>query len=236
MENKPLFRVKYGKEIIVNSNVNIEEMFLRSLLLGQGMGVLLYQRGYLVLHGSAVNINGNAVGFVGWQGEGKSTAVAALNAKGYPLVTDDILTIDFDERNKPIISPGFPRIKLWNDVINIMTDNTHLFPKILPEVQKYSYTADTHFKTESLPLKIIYILEKSEKNEINYLNFQNSLINLLKQSYNINLFDTNEKSQNFFQCVNLVKNVPVKRLKRCQSLKTLIDLAHIIEEDVFNLK
>ena len=58
-ENKPLFRVRNGKEIIINSNFSINEVLLCSFILGQAMGILFYQRGYLVLHGSAVNIDGS---------------------------------------------------------------------------------------------------------------------------------------------------------------------------------
>jgi len=55
---KTVFRVRYGKEILINPDVELHEVLLRSLILGQGMGILLHQKGYLVIHGSAVNING----------------------------------------------------------------------------------------------------------------------------------------------------------------------------------
>lgn len=83
--NKLLFKVINGQEIIVNSNVDMNPTFLRSLILGRAMGTLLHQRGYLVLHASAVNIDGGAIAFLGWRGNGKSTTTMSLLNSNYPL-------------------------------------------------------------------------------------------------------------------------------------------------------
>jgi hypothetical protein len=232
---EPLFRVKNGKEIIVNSETYINNVLFRSLILGQGMGVLLHQRGHLILHCSGVEINGGVVAFGGWPQDGKSTIVAALNKKGYPLVVDDVLAIKFDSKNKPLVLPGFPRIKLYEDVIEYMADETDTFEKIHPELKKFSYTAINKFKLTTLPLKIIYLLKKSNKNEITTNSSPDMLIDLIRQSYTIHLFDKNERSQNLHQCANLLKSTPLKQLKRDQSLEMLPQLTQIIEKDVFSL-
>jgi len=101
-----------GNKIIVNSQTGIEETFLRALVLGPAMGILLHQRGRLVLHASAVNINDGAVAFMGHNGAGKSTTTASFMASGHPLIADDILSLEFRE-GIPMVFPGFPRIKLW---------------------------------------------------------------------------------------------------------------------------
>ena len=61
------------------------------------MGILLHQRGRMVLHASAVNINDGAVAFMGHNGAGKSTTTFSFMASGYPLVADDILSLEFRE-------------------------------------------------------------------------------------------------------------------------------------------
>ncbi|WP_144011561.1 phosphoenolpyruvate carboxykinase (ATP) [Methanobacterium paludis] len=241
LDNKPLFKVKNGQEIIVNPkstiNTDINLNFLRSLILGAGMGILLMQRGNLVLHASALNMGGGAVAFLGWCGSGKSTIVTAMNNRGYPFVTDDVLTVKIDKIDIPLAFPSFPRVKLWDDTIKHMPDDPTLFQKIHPEVQKYFYNLENSFYPNSLPLKMIYIIEDGKKNEIIPLKMQDALINVAKNSYCINTFDFDSKmkSQNFFQCANLVKNVPVKRLIRYKSLEKLEYLTQIIEEDVFNV-
>jgi hypothetical protein len=232
IDNEPLFRVISGKEIIVNPIVNIDMSFLRHLILGPGIGTLLLQKGHLVLHASAVNVEGRGVVFLGWGGDGKSTIAAAMNNRGYQFITDDVLTIKFSKDNEPVAVPSFPRVKLWDDVIKYMTDQPELIRKIHPEIEKYSLKVDDRFSLESLPLKMIYVLENSQNTTITVLKPQDALMELIKSSYALNLFGETGKSRNLFQCANLVKNVPVKLLKKRQSLKELEDLIRIVEEDV----
>src|SRR4051794_35479530 len=66
---------------------------------GTLLSLLLYLRGDSVLHGSAVEFEGSAIGFVGHSGQGKTTLATVLCAEGASLVTDDVLVGDFrDER------------------------------------------------------------------------------------------------------------------------------------------
>jgi hypothetical protein len=64
---------------------------------------LLAMGGRCVLHGSAVDLGGRAVGFVGVSGQGKSTMAAVFCAAGAGLVTDDVLPLEFDDEG---VSPG----------------------------------------------------------------------------------------------------------------------------------
>jgi hypothetical protein len=47
-----------GREIIVDLASGTDEQLLRPYLLGEILGILLHQRGLLILHGSAVALNG----------------------------------------------------------------------------------------------------------------------------------------------------------------------------------
>jgi len=58
---------------------------------------VLAMKGKCVLHGSAVDIGGRAVAFVGASGQGKSTMAAIFCAAGASLVTDDVLPLEFGE-------------------------------------------------------------------------------------------------------------------------------------------
>ena len=229
LENKTLFRVRYGKEIIININSTIDQILLRLLILNQGMGLLLNQRGYLVLHGSAVNINGKAIAFLGRSLRGKSTIAASLNIRGYPLITDDVLAINFN-KNEPQILPSYPRIKLRDDILKLISTNN--LKQIQANQNKYCYNANKNFSTNPLPLKNIYLIEKSHKNEINILKSCEALIELIKQSYTIKLFDNSEKYKNLIQCKKVVKNVHVKVLKRSDSIEEINNLLQKIEKDV----
>ena len=80
-----------GNEIVVDAAQDANPKDIGTYILGSVMGALLHQRRVLPLHASAVEIDGYAVLFAGVSGAGKSTLAAALNQKGYRLITDCLL-------------------------------------------------------------------------------------------------------------------------------------------------
>lgn len=223
--------ITQGKEIMVNSFTGIGEDFLRALILGPAFGILLHQRGCIVIHASTVNINGGGVAFMGFNGGGKSTTTAALNNKGYPLVCDDISSVEFDENGIPIVFSGFPRIKLWPETIKIFNNDLDAFPRIHSESEKRSYFVP-EFSEDNLPLKRIYIIEKDNKMKVSDLAPQESLMELIRNSYCANIFQDFEQSTNLVKYANVVKNVPVKHLSTGNSLEKLHELVKVIEDDI----
>jgi energy-coupling factor transporter ATP-binding protein EcfA2 len=232
LDSEPLFRVRNGKEIIINPETNIDTVFLRYLILYQGFGTLLMQRGNLVLHASSINIKDKAVAFLGWCGEGKSTIAAAMNKMNYSTITDDVLAIGFDKQNRPYAFPSFPRVKLCEDVSKYITTEMDVALPIIPEIEKYSYNVYKTFSVKPIPLETIYILKQNTKNQIISLKLQDALIELIKNCYTINLFDDAKRSENLNQCVELVKQIPIKCLERSQSLDEIWSLIQLIENDV----
>ena len=73
---------------------------IRHLLLDQVMPRSIAQQGAIVLHASVVLIGGKAVAFLGDSGWGKSTLATSLHEKGYPLLTDDCVSITQSSVNK----------------------------------------------------------------------------------------------------------------------------------------
>ena len=65
--------IRFGREIIIDAKEDSEPALLRLCILGPGFAVLLHQRNYLILHASAVSVEGEAVIFLGNSGDGKST-------------------------------------------------------------------------------------------------------------------------------------------------------------------
>ncbi|HUT76515.1 MAG TPA: hypothetical protein VM285_02455 [Polyangia bacterium] len=86
------------------------------ILAGGGvLAHLISGRDRLVLHASAVEIGGRAVGIVGSSGAGKSVTATHLCLAGAPLLTDDTLVVHFsDDRNAgpPRVHPGSRSIRL----------------------------------------------------------------------------------------------------------------------------
>ncbi len=233
-DNELIFRVIDGNEIIVNLKTSIKQNTLRSLILSQGMGIILHQRGFLVLHGSAVQMDDGAVAFLGRCGDGKSTITAALNNKGYSIISDDVLPVKLDENNIPLLLPSFPTIKLYNDVIEYLNEDYRNYDKIHPEIEKYLYKTKNMVKLDFTQFNTIYILDKAGKNEIRLLKPQEKLISLIKNTYPKSMFGPIEKTQNLKQCTTLLKNVEIKQLNVTHSFKKLGQLIEIVENDIFD--
>ena len=90
------FLLNDGREIVFapESDDNVADIPI--FILGTVFGILLHQREQIVLHASAVRVQGRAVLFCGASGAGKSTLAAALAQRGYSLVTDDFCTLSIN--------------------------------------------------------------------------------------------------------------------------------------------
>ncbi|MDP3484607.1 MAG: hypothetical protein Q8S06_03755 [Methanobacteriaceae archaeon] len=227
--NIDICQIIKGKEIIVNSQTSIDKTFLRALILGPALGILLHQRGRLVLHASAVNINNVAVAFMGHNGAGKSTTTFSFMNSDYPLIADDILSIEF-KNNIPLVFPGLPRIKLWPESIEIFDKSMKSFP-IHPESRKRSYLVDDFCK-QVVSLKHIYVIENKETTYLEELKPQEALIELIRNSYCANIFQNSDQATNLEEYGKIVKNVSIKQLNIERSLDKIPEMVKLVEKDV----
>lgn len=228
-------RVKNGNEIIVDPAEKVKKSKIREYILGPALGVLLHQRGYLVLHASSLKISGCAVAFLGYPKLGKSTTATALYNKGYSIVTDDVLAVHVNGYEMPIVYPSFPCTKVSSRSDNFL--GNILIEKNVESVEsdKSFIRLSKGFLLDALPLKKIYILKIGQNTEINDLKPQDALIELIRHSYCNKLFQNSERSLNIIQCTKLMENAEIKILKIERSLKKLNKLAQLLEADISNV-
>ncbi|SDX12464.1 aldolase [Paenibacillus sp. CF384] len=161
IEGTAIYRVGGGNRITVSPNIGAEDTVVRLYLLGTCMGVLLFQRKLMPLHGSAVVINGKAYAFVGDSGAGKSTLAAAFLKRGYPLLTDDVIAVTFDRDRIPVVIPSYPQQKLWQESIDKLGMQSDRY---LPLYEtKYAIPAASMFCEEPVPLAGIFELVKTDR-------------------------------------------------------------------------
>ena len=84
------------------------------LYLNQVLPLMLTLRGELVLHGSAVEIDGCAAAFVAESGRGKSTLAASFATSGHRFLSDDGLAVTPTEGGF-LARPSHPSIRLYRD-------------------------------------------------------------------------------------------------------------------------
>ncbi|MDF5728088.1 MAG: serine kinase [Rhizonema sp. PD38] len=228
------FLAEFGSKIIVEPAPGMENDVLRPYILGPMFAVLLRQRGLLILHASSVAINDEAIAFLGHSGWGKSTLASAFYNQGYSLLTDDLMAIQVEGRH-PITFPGYPYVRLLPDsAASLGYDFKSLIP-INSLVPKRNNSLMRGFPQKPFPLKRLYVLENvaRSQNEIESLQLQESLVELIRHSRVMNILTTKDFiSSHLRQCSELLRKVPVYRLKRQHSLAALPNIVQLVEEDV----
>lgn len=99
---------------------------VRADLLGRVIAVAAHVDGAVVLHASAVAVDGAAIAFVGPKLAGKSTIAMALVRRGARLLTDDTLVVRFGADGRPWAAPGVQRVRLWEDSARALGADTRL--------------------------------------------------------------------------------------------------------------
>lgn len=106
------FLVRDASTIDVDLDPGFDARLIGLPLLGPVLSLLAHRRGKLVLHGSAVMIDGQAHVFLGDKGDGKSTTALALVKAGCPLVSDDVIVLQPNGNGEMYIEAGFASMKL----------------------------------------------------------------------------------------------------------------------------
>jgi hypothetical protein len=221
--------VRQGQEIVIESAPDSNRSLLRHFLLTGGMAMLLHQRGFFVLHASAVNIHNNGIAFSGESGQGKSTTAGLFQQRGYGLIADDILPISFDDGGAPLLFPGF------------------FYNRLRPDAALFLGYPERHLEMVSrlpavapVPLRRIYLLGEGAQQRIEPIPPREAFVALLEHSYighlgggyKIDLLtETATAARHFQQCAQLANHASTFRLNRPFSLPDLPGLVELIEGD-----
>jgi hypothetical protein len=231
-KNIATFLINEGREIIVDPALNVEEKHLRHYLLGNVLSIALHQRGFLVLHGSAVAQDGRAIAFLGPSGYGKSTAAALLSKKGYSIMADDVVAVKEFE-GVSVIYPAFPQLKLLPEIAEALGFDMNSLLNVSSTESKLAARLDSCYSLDPVPLKQIYIMEKGETIKIERLTQRDSMMELVRNSYSSrSLIPGINQSAHFAKCAKIAKDIPISRLARPIDLKALASFAEILEHDV----
>lgn len=154
------FLLKQGREIVYQSEPGSDPADTPVFILGTVFGILLHQREQIVLHASAVHINGKAVLFCGPSGSGKSTLAAALSKRGYPLVTDDVCAISVNANGVPMVHPDGRQLKLWAQAIDRLDLGASRGEPVRSRLEKF-YVEPDRAHAGALPLGAVYALREA---------------------------------------------------------------------------
>lgn len=226
--------IENGGVITVMPGPAADDESLRLFVGGAGLGVLLHQRGLLVLHGSAVAIRNSAIGFVGAKGWGKSTTANALHRRGHALVTDELLVVDLDKRGAPSVRPGSPYLKLWRDALLETGGSPELARQVLQGADKY-YLEASLVAPPGVPLRRIYVLDAGDRLDTVHIDAAAAFFGVVPHLY-VSRFGTqflrSAGSQVAFSRIAAVlRRIETIRLTRRNDLSQLPDIAALVESD-----
>ncbi|WP_324808154.1 hypothetical protein SH584_02045 [Sphingomonas sp. LY29] len=217
IEDVASYLIQDGNRIVVDPAPGAEWANVRLFLLGSVMGVVLHQRGLLPLHANAIVIDGQACAFMGHSGAGKSTLAACFHDAGYPVLADDVVVVSFDERGEPIVSPGIPRVRLWEAaVVGSGRD---------PADYELSYAGDEKYRKFDVPLstvaetdrplKAIVILARGDVVSLEPMQGVHAVEALVANTYRGGYVPTLDQSKLHWEsCLRLAKSTKVLRYVR----------------------
>lgn len=224
--------IAQGKTITLDLVADYDEARVRLFILGAALGAILHQRGYIVLHASAVAINHQAVIFTAAKGEGKSTMTATLHARGHEFMADDVVAIDVNHPQQPMVYPAFPQLKLWPDAVKQIGKDPDTLPKLIERLEKRDYLFQ-NFSLDPLPLKQIFVLGTDEQIAIKPLNSQETMLTLLRNVYvarfGSSLLSTKDPAY-FLRLTQFAQQVSLMKLLRPRNLELVADVAATVEQ------
>lgn len=155
------YRVRKGREIVIEPFPGSSERRIKVFLLGTVFGALCHQRGLLPLHASAIALGDRCIAFAGPSGAGKSTLATFLGDRGYPIVSDDICVVGLDGQGLPVAWSGLSRLKLWRDAVEALGRDPRDFDAIFEGVEKYQLSPERPMPRRPLKLARLYVLSEA---------------------------------------------------------------------------
>ena len=134
----------------------IEDDEVRLFLLGSGLGAILMQRGFVVIHGNAIIPQGQAgaIMCIGDSGAGKSTTAVAMMQRGHKILADDICPLGADR----FVLPGMARAKLWQETASQLGIDTANLSRIRNVDAKFNLPLGDAHCGDRKPIRAFYWL------------------------------------------------------------------------------
>lgn len=169
----------------------VDDSTLRHLLLDQVLPLALASQGALVLHASAVSVDGRAVLFAGRAGAGKSTLAALLARDGAPVLADDGVLLEESQDGVLQAVPSYPGLRLFPDssaAVHLDAPAAHL----AGYTRKRRVVAASEpglFRSTPAPLGRIYVLSPGPDLAIDRVSRRDAAMAIVRHAYRADIED-----------------------------------------------
>lgn len=223
-----------GNTIVVDKDIDADIEDVKAYLLGSALGMILFQRNTLAIHGGTVVINNKTLTIVGDSGAGKSTLTTALRLHKYLFMADDVSVIN----DNLMINSSYPQQKLCKDTMLKLGYELSKFKKIDDDREKYKIPVKEDFISK--PVKMGAICEikigDNSKVEIEEIKGKEKLIILINNIYRVELIKKSGIQPEYFKkCLKIAQNIKFYRMYRPQNKYTISEQIKVLQNTLVNL-
>jgi hypothetical protein len=127
----------------------------------EAIGLMLFKKGFFLLHASAVQVGDRAWCFMGKPGAGKSTTAAAFIKAGCTMLSDDLTAITFDETGDAYIVPAYPQLKIWERTVDGLEYDMESLTPVSEGVNKFSFQPKHNFNHVPIRLEKVFAIHSA---------------------------------------------------------------------------
>lgn len=230
-----VFVISNGDQIKIHLYEGYDKIRVNELIMNYCMGILLYQRNMLMIHGSGIYFKGKALIISGESGAGKSSLADEMLERGYQLMADDIVATDLKSENT-YAYPAFPMRKLCVDaVMRKGLNKSKLIPIPDPEREKYGIILNEEFHSQEAILGAMVIIRKG--------NVENPVLEEAVGADKLKYLTTNFIRKELFnkvsylnvslmKAVKVANSIPIYILTRPEDKLTVKEQADLIEKTI----
>lgn len=228
-ENTGTFYISNGNQIVYNFIAN--KLSFNDYLHSFITGLLLFQRGHLLLHGNSCIWTDQHIAFCGESGVGKSSLAAQFHKNGALFFCDEIICFD---KLSNITLPGFPFLRLWKNDLDYNKFNSSLVSKLWNNEEKYKLDTSSQRVDVDKELDILIYLETDDSlnsPQLKEVTGTEKVTTFWSSYYQRPVIDSIELTAQFNQqSFDILKTLRVFKLKRPNHKESRLECFELIKK------
>jgi hypothetical protein len=220
-------RVRDGSRIELTLADHCSPEAAAILAAGAGLGMVLTQRGWFVLHGSAIRIGATGICVAGPSGAGKSTILAELHRRGHFMIADGMTPLRLSDGHV-LAAPGPPIMKVWPSTAREMGWATDSLIPVSSAHDKRFRPVTERVEQQPVPIRNVFATVAVAPVGVSMLEPREALMELVKHAFLMEFSDVESGAMFLRQSASLASFLSVARLSRGDRIRDLLDVAEVL--------